>query len=99
MSQAVDDSRAGESPPAAPPYDLFSQAFLADPFPTFRRMRDEHPVYWHPLLNAWVLTRYDDIQAVLRDRRFSTERSDQFANGAPPHMREKLAVCDRFFSM
>src|SRR5262249_35282465 len=55
--------------------------------------------YWHPLLNAWVLTRYADIQAVLRDRRFSSQRSDQFANGAPPHMLDKLAVCDRFLSM
>jgi cytochrome P450 len=81
------------------PYDLFSQAFLADPFPTLRRMREEHPVYFHPLLNAWVLTRYDDIQAVLHDRRFSNERSEQLANGAPPHMQGELAVCDRFFSL
>jgi cytochrome P450 len=79
-------------------YDLFSQAFLADPFPILRRMRKRHPVHWHPLLNAWVLTRYDDIQAVVRDRRFSSERSQQLANGAPPHMLERLEACDRFFS-
>jgi cytochrome P450 len=80
-------------------YDLFSQSFLADPLPTLRRMRTEHPVYWHPLLNAWVLTRYDDIQVILRDHRFSSERSGQLGNGAPPHMADQLAVCNRFFSL
>jgi cytochrome P450 len=88
-----------DASPRAAPYDLFSQAFLADPFPTFRRMRAEDPVYWHPLLHAWVLTRYDDILTVTRDRRFSSERADQLANGAPAHMQEQLAVCNRFLSL
>jgi cytochrome P450 len=97
MTIANEDARPSE-PLAPAPYDLFSQAFLADPFPTFRRMRVENPVCWHPLLNGWVLTRYDDIQTVTRDRRFSSERSDQLANGAPPHMQEQLAECNRFLS-
>ncbi len=99
MTQAIEVPRAGETPVAAPSYDLFSQAFLADPFPTFRRMREQHPMYWHPGINAWVATRYADIQAVLRDRRFSSERGSLFANGAPPHMAAELAACDRFLSL
>lgn len=97
MTTMNEDARPGETP--APPYDLFSQAFLADPFPTLRRMRAENPVYWHPLLHGWVLTRYDDIQMVMRDRRFVSERSERFGNDVPAHMREQLAACDHFLSL
>jgi hypothetical protein len=99
MSQANEDARPSGTEASAPPYDLFSQAFLADPFPTLQKMRDEDPVYWHPVLHAWVVTRYDDINSILRDRRFSSERSDQLATGAPPHVLEKLEVCNRFIGM
>src|SRR4029450_5669620 len=43
--------------------------FLADPYPTYHRLRDEDPVHHSPL-DFWVLTRYEDVAAVLRDPRF-----------------------------
>ena len=43
--------------------------FLADPYPTYHRLRDEDPVHHSPL-DFWVLTRYEDVVAVLRDPRF-----------------------------
>ena len=46
--------------------------FLADPYPTYHRLRAEDPVYQSPL-GFWVLTRYDDVSAVLRDPRFIKE--------------------------
>ena len=46
--------------------------FLADPYPTYHRLRDEDPVHHSPL-DFWVLTRYDDVVAVLRDPRFIKE--------------------------
>lgn len=46
----------------------------ADPFPLYRRLREEDPVHWSELLDAWVLTRYDDVVAVLKDPRFSAAR-------------------------
>jgi cytochrome P450 len=46
--------------------------FVADPYPTYHRLRDEDPVHQHPL-GFWVLTRYDDVVAVLRDPRFVKE--------------------------
>jgi cytochrome P450 len=98
MDLVNEETRPRQAPEAVP-YDLFSQAFLADPLPTFGRMRAEQPVYWHPLLHGWVLTRYDDIHGMLRDRRFSSARTDQFASSAPPHMQEQLAVCNRFMSL
>src|SRR5215470_9891368 len=42
--------------------------FLADPYPMYRRLREEDPVHWSPRLKSWVLTRYDDVKRVLLDR-------------------------------
>jgi cytochrome P450 len=46
--------------------------FLADPYPTYHRLRDEDPVHHSPL-DFWVLTRYEDVAVVLRDPRFIKE--------------------------
>src|SRR5437588_2635709 len=46
--------------------------FLADPYPTYPRLRAEDPVHQSPL-GFWVLTRYDDVSAVLRDARYIKE--------------------------
>lgn len=81
-------------------YDLMSPAFYADPLPTLARMRDADPVYWHPLLRCWVLTRYDDIVRVLRDpgTTFSAKRVEQYGVGAPESVQEKLRACNQFFA-
>jgi cytochrome P450 len=43
------------------------------PYPIFEQLRSEHPVTYHAELGAWVVTRYDDIKAVLVDTaRFSS---------------------------
>ena len=46
----------------------------ANPYPVYKGLREEDPVHWSEALDAWVLTRYDDVVAVLRDQRFSAER-------------------------
>jgi len=49
------------------------QAQLACPYPLFADLRDGSPVHWSEHLGAWVLTRYDDVLAVLHDTaRFSS---------------------------
>ncbi len=36
-----------------------------NPYPLYRRLRDEDPVHWDPYLHAWVVTRYADVVTVL----------------------------------
>ncbi len=69
------------SPLAAVKYDLLSPSFFADPHPVFKRLREEDPVHFHPLLRLWVITRHEDIVTVSRDPRFSAERTAQFTAG------------------
>ena len=54
-------------------YAPFSPEFKADPFPFYARLRAEQPLYRTTLPNGrglWLVTRYDDAVAVLRDPRF-----------------------------
>jgi cytochrome P450 len=50
------------------PFNPMDPDFIADPYPTYRRLRAEEPVHHNPL-GFWVLTRYDDVMATLRDAR------------------------------
>ena len=46
---------------------------LDDPYPLYRRLRDEAPVYYHERLDLWALSRFDDVQAAAEDwETFST---------------------------
>ncbi len=56
-------------------FDSADTEFLANPYPTYDRLRAEDPVHRAPL-GLWVLTRYDDVALVLRDPRFSREGFD-----------------------
>ena len=55
-------------------FDLTSEEVLANPYPTYQRLRERDPVHRMRLVDAWVLTRYEDVQAVLLDhQRFSNQ--------------------------
>ena len=55
-----------------------SQEFLDDPFPTYRLLRDVDPIHLCPD-GSIFLTRYRDVNAVYRDRRFSSDKKIEFA--------------------
>lgn len=48
-------------------YDPFDVQVQDDPYPRYRRLRDEHPLYWCARPRCWVLSRYDDVCAALQD--------------------------------
>jgi len=43
------------------PIDLYSKEIDADPFPAYRRLRDEFPCYWSDSAGIWFLSRYADV--------------------------------------
>lgn len=56
-----------------PRVDLFDPSFKADPYPTYAKLRSSAPVYRAALPDGrgvWLITRYDDVLAVLKDQRF-----------------------------
>jgi cytochrome P450 len=74
-------------------------AFLADPFPLFRRMQDEDPCHWSPRLKAWVLTRYEDVRRVCVDREMSSDRLRPFFAALPPPEAQRIADIVRYLSL
>jgi len=49
-----------------PIYDPFNPELIADPYPFYAHLRDEHPVYYNERMNFYALSRYDDIFHALR---------------------------------
>jgi cytochrome P450 len=48
-------------------YNPFSRLTVHNPFPTYRRLRDEAPVYHNKELGFWALSRYEDVVAAHLD--------------------------------
>jgi hypothetical protein len=55
-------------------FNPFLPEFRRDPYPFYRKLQTEHPVYFSPALRGWILSRYSDIVEVLQDSRFSVDR-------------------------
>src|SRR5262245_60054394 len=50
---------------------------LADPYPSYARLRSAAPVYWADQFDGWVLTRYADVTTVLRSPNASSDRANK----------------------
>lgn len=48
-------------------FDPYSPAIDADPFPAYKVLRDEHPCFWSPQAQMWILSRYADIVTAGQD--------------------------------
>jgi cytochrome P450 len=48
-------------------FDPYSDDYFDSPFETYRRMRDEAPLYYSEKYDFWALTRYDDVSAAIKD--------------------------------
>ena len=55
-------------------YNPFTITAQADPYPQYQQLREADPVHWSELMGLWVLSRYEGIEFVLRDARFSANR-------------------------
>ena len=59
----------------APYWDPYDAQLVQDPYPVFKRLREEAPLYYNDRYDFYAVSRYDDVQQVLRDRdTFSSAR-------------------------
>jgi cytochrome P450 len=59
----VDRSRASDVS-----YDPYNVEINADPYPTFRRLREEAPLYYNAPYDFYAVSRFDDVERGLTDR-------------------------------
>ncbi|MET0459596.1 MAG: cytochrome P450 [Ilumatobacteraceae bacterium] len=58
-------------------YDPYDAAINADPYPTFKRLRDEAPIYHNERFDVWALSRHAEVEkALVNWATFSSARSD-----------------------
>jgi cytochrome P450 len=87
-----------------PVYDPFAPGFTDDPYPQYAALRAGAPVGRHPL-GFWLLTRYEDVSALLRanmsvedrnvtDRELIELREQMFGEEAPARTRNR-SMLDR----
>ena len=75
--------------------DITSPTFKADPFPFYAQLRRESPVHEVMLpgrQRAWLVTRYADVLALLKDERFVKSRANVAGDGSYREPRERAVL-------
>jgi cytochrome P450 len=59
-------------------YAPVTKRYFADPYPMYERLRRRDPVHRSYVAGGWVLSRYSDVETVLRDPRYSADERNFF---------------------
>ncbi|WP_418959707.1 cytochrome P450 [Streptomyces tritici] len=70
MTQELHSGAPGAPVPRTVPPSPVQPGGSRDPYRLYRRLREEFPLTYDPLLRAWLLSRYADVAAALTDARF-----------------------------
>ena len=62
-----------DAPAPAALFDPLEEGFVEWPYDQYRRLRADDPVHRSELLHGWVMTRYHDVNRILRDQGVSAE--------------------------
>jgi cytochrome P450 len=76
-------------------FDPFEPGFVESPYGQYARLRAHDPVHWSDLLQGWVLTRHDDVVALLRHPDISVELDNARPSGVVDQQRERQARTGR----
>lgn len=71
---------------STPAYQAFCRVELAQPYELLDELRSIAPVHWSPMLQAWVITSYEDVVAALRHPQLGSDRSEINARGIPDEL-------------
>ncbi|CAN5612955.1 hypothetical protein BH24ACT5_BH24ACT5_22300 [soil metagenome] len=80
------------TPGSVTPADLRTAEYERDPFPLWRRLREDQPLFYDEPADRWMLTRYDDVVAVLAD--FETYSTRTYQERFRPVFGRTLAELD-----
>ncbi|MGW3465831.1 cytochrome P450, partial [Streptomyces olivaceoviridis] len=58
--------------------DILSPEFAANPYPAYAMMREQEPLLWHEATKSYVISRYEDVERVFKDKKaeFTTDNYD-----------------------
>ncbi|MEV0989975.1 cytochrome P450 [Streptomyces sp. NPDC049949] len=78
-------------------FDPWDAAFVADPYPAYRELREQGRALWWEATGQWLVPHYADVSALLRDRRLGRTylhrfSHEEFGREAPPPGHEPFHV-------
>ena len=68
-----------------------SAEFLANPYPAYAELRRDAPIFFYEPWNKWIVTRYEDVDTLLRDRRLGRVLHNVSENALAEHFSEHEA--------
>jgi len=79
--------------------DLRADAFYQNPWPVYAWLREHDPVHWSEQFGAWIVTRFDDVMAIMRDPdRFSNAgRQLELLERLPADAQDRLGPIKEFY--
>lgn len=79
---------------------ILDDDFLEDPYPAYERLREAGPIHWSDEFfdGAWLLTRHEDVEAMLRDPRLSARRTGGWVMNSGEGARGELKGFQQLFS-
>ncbi|MFV3076104.1 cytochrome P450 [Niveispirillum fermenti] len=75
-------------------FDPADPAFIADPYPTYRRLRDEAPVYQDPDSGLWLITRYSGVERAVTDYPVFSSAHGNVVQDSPTRVGKTLGSID-----
>ena len=67
--------------------DFLNPETIDNPYPHYQKWREDIPIWWAEDVGGWVLSRYDDVRAILKDAALFSSNSmgemDQQAMALP----------------
>src|SRR5690242_13426420 len=79
-------------------FTLADPQLYLDPHPFLRQMRTTCPVFFDEQLDSWVITRYDDVVACLKDPRMYVVEECKRVDALPPAQQAELAPLRAIFN-
>ncbi len=78
-------------------FDPTHPGYLADPYPTYRLLRERAPVFWAANADAWLISRHADVSLGLRDPRFAQDTGNEHLFGTLPPGAPRFDTLARMF--
>ena len=73
----------------------FDAPYIDDPYTLMAQARAEEPVFYSPEIDHWIVTRYEDVKAILRDpKTFSSRMAQSPIKAWPQEAVEMFAAHD-----
>lgn len=92
----ADTPEAGDATPPVFGLNPFAPGFYEDPYPQYAALREHDPIH-RTAMGAWIITRWDDVHAVLRKPGTSVEERNVAGEGSTRRqlLAERAGVHDR----